>query len=277
MLREPVPRPSAEKFFELAKSPDVTILVGPDEVAFKLPRDLLGYYSPYFKACFNGNFKEGQEGVLRLPEDNPEYIKLLGYYMMDSNVRLAPSETLSPERLKFCLELVPFADKYDFPNLLAFTERYLEPMISLGAPDPKSKFYNVLLNAPSPEHLDHCLQLLPQQNSLLRLFANACLYILDKNHSGAGRMLTKDLVTRNDNLALKMMHLMMAEITSDYYYPTKANETKTASTFILPEHIIQVKEGELVLNCKDGKVELHHPVPKVKFVCDPSKKEVYPF
>lgn len=67
----------------------VNIFVGPDKQLFRAHRAIMSNASPYFAAIFNGNFKEGVEGCLELPEEKPEIfaviIKSIYQGSLDSN------------------------------------------------------------------------------------------------------------------------------------------------------------------------------------------------
>lgn len=56
----------------------VKIYAGDRKDRFILPSDLLADYSPYLAACFNTSydFKEAVEGVLRLSEERPDFVKI---------------------------------------------------------------------------------------------------------------------------------------------------------------------------------------------------------
>ncbi|KAH9221528.1 hypothetical protein DL95DRAFT_474025 [Leptodontidium sp. 2 PMI_412] len=59
----------AVRRLKLFRSPDVTLIVGPEETVFTLPKDLLCQHSTFFDRAFNGKFKEGVDLTMRLPED----------------------------------------------------------------------------------------------------------------------------------------------------------------------------------------------------------------
>lgn len=50
----------------------VTILVGPEEAPFHVHKALLSSKSKYFKAAFEGSFKEASEKKIRLRDEDPE-------------------------------------------------------------------------------------------------------------------------------------------------------------------------------------------------------------
>jgi hypothetical protein len=61
-----------------------TIYVGPDRQEFKVSKDLLCYVSPFFKAAFEGEFKEGKEQTMELLEDDVEAFSHVVSYMYRS-------------------------------------------------------------------------------------------------------------------------------------------------------------------------------------------------
>ncbi len=66
-------------------SETVTIYVGPRREEFKLSKDLLCYVSPFFKAAFEGGFKEGHEKTMELLEDDPEAFNHVVSYIYRGN------------------------------------------------------------------------------------------------------------------------------------------------------------------------------------------------
>lgn len=60
----------------------VTILVGPDKHKFLVHRQLLSTRSSHFRASLSptSGFKEGQEGIITLEEDDPEAFKLIVHF-----------------------------------------------------------------------------------------------------------------------------------------------------------------------------------------------------
>lgn len=53
------------------------MLVGPGQESYTVHKDLICAKSPVFEAACNGNFIEGIQGIVRLPEDKPETFVLL--------------------------------------------------------------------------------------------------------------------------------------------------------------------------------------------------------
>ncbi|KAI9720858.1 MAG: hypothetical protein M1812_002697 [Candelaria pacifica] len=60
----------------------VDIYVGPNRVHFHLPKDVLCRQSSYFDLAFNGDFKEGKEQSLELPDEDVETFKQLIHWMI---------------------------------------------------------------------------------------------------------------------------------------------------------------------------------------------------
>lgn len=212
--REPIPRPSPEEFFELAQSPNVSIIVGKGETerTFKFPRDLLAYHSPYFKACFGGSFKEGKEGVLRLVEDDPKHFELLGLYLRDGSAEFCPDNQPLEDGLKDCWQLIRFADKYDISDLANCAKGYLEQFFQ---PNGEHDMLWVDRNLEEAS-VDFGISTLPLRSPLLEMMAKGCLYMIhdlsDTDNEGAS--MVGKIVERNPNLAATMMRLVVS--TADF-------------------------------------------------------------
>lgn len=65
----------------------VTLLVGPDEVAFVVHKARLIRRIPYFEKMFNGHFKETVDQVGTFPEDDPATFDLLIEWVYNFNLR----------------------------------------------------------------------------------------------------------------------------------------------------------------------------------------------
>lgn len=133
-------------------------MVGEKEEVFRFPRDLLGYYSPYFRACFKeGAFKESKEGILRLPDDNPLFFELIGAYVRDGDAELtAPAVE---DKVKLSLDLIRFADKYDFVELVSVAKEALSSCMT-SSYSLHDGMVLIILSC-SEKDLDTALELLP--------------------------------------------------------------------------------------------------------------------
>ncbi|XTI89530.1 hypothetical protein V2W45_1241817 [Cenococcum geophilum] len=122
-FRQTLPRPS----FSAMSQTIVTLNVGPNEQCFHVHRDLLMYYSPYFKAAFNSSFN-AEERAIPIPD-----VKVSTFYMfmdwlyterlprtkkeVDETGVLGGRELVSSYTGLEFAELYIFADMYDVPGL----------------------------------------------------------------------------------------------------------------------------------------------------------------
>ena len=65
----------------------VTVYVGPDSYAFHIYKELLCRDSPFFKAALDGNFKEGSEQTVSLPEDDVGTFRIYQTWLNTTQLR----------------------------------------------------------------------------------------------------------------------------------------------------------------------------------------------
>ncbi|KAK4494614.1 hypothetical protein PRZ48_013970 [Zasmidium cellare] len=107
---------------------NTSIFVGkrkPDSEPYIIPKVVLTSVSPYFNKIVNCDFKEGKEGVLHFPEDDPSSWTLFLYWLFHRNIpepdRAEPPNArgLSPSALAPFFSVLTKAwmlgDKYDVP------------------------------------------------------------------------------------------------------------------------------------------------------------------
>ena len=147
------------------------IYVGDQEEPFELPKDLLSRYSPYFAACFNGNFKEGVEGVLRLPDEKPEYMEILVEYIYSRPTMTKVWDMLDKDDdphpmypfegyIDKCFKFIQFCDSYDIVEAgVAVAFQIKTSMKDLKPDDLK-------------ENLDFCFEQLHKKNPALLAIAS---------------------------------------------------------------------------------------------------------
>lgn len=181
IIRDPVARPPPNEFFELARSPSVEIIVGPNEVVFTLPKDLLGYYSPYFKACFNGSFKEGKEGVLRLPDENPEHFKILAEYIRsgDTQYHFQESNHTLQQKYGLCMDYIIFTDKYDISEAASAISSELDNCIGRA-----NSIYKCVAEDSEREKFKAAVPLLHIENRTMEVLAKGCYDWLEMESQG---------------------------------------------------------------------------------------------
>ena len=85
----------------------VDIFVGAQKTKFHLHRDLLCSRSDYFRACFEGDFKEAQQDELYLPEDNIESFELFVTWLYGTHLK----KICSNDELPAYVGLTVLADK----------------------------------------------------------------------------------------------------------------------------------------------------------------------
>ncbi|TVY15177.1 hypothetical protein LARI1_G007255 [Lachnellula arida] len=76
----------------------VTIHVGPERKAFAIHKNLICNRSDFFSKAFNGPFKEGVDGTMHLPEDDPEAFSALVVWIYRDQLPLFPSERFTDDR-----------------------------------------------------------------------------------------------------------------------------------------------------------------------------------
>ncbi|KAF7188868.1 hypothetical protein HII31_09791 [Pseudocercospora fuligena] len=68
-------KPSAADFDSI-----IRLKVGKDEQVFEIYKGIMKFYSGYFRSAIenieNGRFKEAEENIITLPEEEPETFKL---------------------------------------------------------------------------------------------------------------------------------------------------------------------------------------------------------
>ena len=98
--------------------PTVTILVGEDSTPFFIHRDQLCEASSFFKAAFQGDFLEGSEMRMSLPEEEEHTFDLFIQWLYNQGYEISPKkDEAEGERFMEPVRLYIFADKYDVTDL----------------------------------------------------------------------------------------------------------------------------------------------------------------
>jgi hypothetical protein len=71
---------------KLSQSPPVTILVGPNQVTFEIPKDLLCHNARFFEAALRGPFKEASESKIYMKEDSVSAFEMLFQWIYTGDV-----------------------------------------------------------------------------------------------------------------------------------------------------------------------------------------------
>ncbi|KEQ78320.1 hypothetical protein M438DRAFT_308161 [Aureobasidium pullulans EXF-150] len=92
----------------------VTLVVGKCENVHTVHKDLLCFYSDYFRAAFNGSFKEATEQKIKLPNVEPEVFETFQVWLYTRRFHL-PEE--NGEAYSMLAELWIFGDQHQMPLL----------------------------------------------------------------------------------------------------------------------------------------------------------------
>ncbi|THW56372.1 hypothetical protein D6D20_08756 [Aureobasidium pullulans] len=115
----------------------VTVVVGSKKKSYSLHKGLLCFYSDYFRAAFNGSFKEATDGKIELMEVEPEVFDIFQVWLYSR--RLQTSEDSFPSYTTLA-QLWVFGDKHQIPLLQN------EVMDGIFAKEAKLVFHTKLVN-----------------------------------------------------------------------------------------------------------------------------------
>lgn len=83
---------------------------------FEVHKGILCFYSGYFRAAFNGRWKESQEGNIDMPSISPSVFKLFVHWVYSRQLEIA-AETGSGEEGTQLARLWIFGDAHEIPTL----------------------------------------------------------------------------------------------------------------------------------------------------------------
>ncbi|KAH0172450.1 hypothetical protein KCU67_g1728, partial [Aureobasidium melanogenum] len=92
----------------------VTVEIGSEKKAYSIHKDLLVFYSDYFRAAFNGSFTEAAEGKIRLPHERVEVFNIVTNFVYTRQLSDGVDCDIAWELL---CRLWIFGDKYLMPAL----------------------------------------------------------------------------------------------------------------------------------------------------------------
>ncbi|KAG9747683.1 hypothetical protein KCU73_g7285, partial [Aureobasidium melanogenum] len=105
----PDKQPSTKHFQSL-----VTLIIGKEKKAYTLHKDLLCFYSDYFRAAFNGSFKEAAERKLELPDVDEDVFEEFQLWLYTRNLQKPVEDSQMYELLVI---LWIFGDQLQIPLL----------------------------------------------------------------------------------------------------------------------------------------------------------------
>src|ERR1039457_3672960 len=102
----------------MMSGPQVDLYVGPDRKHYRLPKDLLCFYSSVFDGALNGHFREAREQVMELPEDDVEDFDVLEEFVVKGHAsEILSCEEAGEDAAKKCIHFLKYADKYDLGDV----------------------------------------------------------------------------------------------------------------------------------------------------------------
>ena len=103
---------SADTFQSACFQTLVTIEVGNDKKQFVIHKDLLTFYSDYFRGAFNSSFKEGAEGKLSLLDVDVEVFDIFHKFLYTGCLADGEGHKISSRKL---IRLWLFGDQFMIP------------------------------------------------------------------------------------------------------------------------------------------------------------------
>ncbi|KAH6681850.1 hypothetical protein B0J14DRAFT_557260 [Halenospora varia] len=113
VIMAPKKKLTSMQFLDKIKGDSVDIYVGPQKKHYRLPKDLLRYYSGYFDRCFNGPFIEGQTQKLTLDKDKIEDFEILAEWMLRGDGVKFTTSKPGAAGYEACIEFAKYTDKYE--------------------------------------------------------------------------------------------------------------------------------------------------------------------
>lgn len=114
----------------------VTVLIGPDEKPFHAYKSLLCQVSTFFRAALEGQFKEGADNVVKMPEERETTFKMFlrWLYFEYTGTECPDNLERDPERKLFArmrdlVELYSLADRLGIETLTADTVKEFHKLI----------------------------------------------------------------------------------------------------------------------------------------------------
>lgn len=92
----------------------MTVVVGSKKKSYSLHKGLLCFYSDYFRAAFNGSFKEATDGKIELMDVEPEVFDIFQVWLYSRRLQAPTDSVLYFSTLA---QLWVFGDKHQIPLL----------------------------------------------------------------------------------------------------------------------------------------------------------------
>ncbi|KAG9954075.1 hypothetical protein KCU85_g605, partial [Aureobasidium melanogenum] len=95
----------------------VTVEVGPQKQAFSIHKDLLCFYSDYFRGAFEGSFKEAVDGKIWLEKEDPAIFDIFNAFLYNRKLQDAKGLVGLSLSFKTLVDLWIFGDQFVVPLL----------------------------------------------------------------------------------------------------------------------------------------------------------------
>jgi hypothetical protein len=143
---------------------------------YRAHREVLCHNSTYFKAAFNGSFKEARTGELTLTDAEPAHFTTFLNWAYTGIIELEDGSTsIKSENLDEFISLYLFADKYDSKT---FREQILNSIIHwVDSMDVISRG----MNMPQLADFARVFNSLPENSPLYKFFFDVCVQCATPN------------------------------------------------------------------------------------------------
>ncbi|CAD0088398.1 unnamed protein product, partial [Aureobasidium mustum] len=95
----------------------VTVEVGPQKQAFSIHKDLLCFYSDYFRGAFDGSFKEAVDGKIWLEKEDPAIFDIFNAFLYNRKLQNAKGLVGPSLSFRTLIDLWIFGDQFVVPLL----------------------------------------------------------------------------------------------------------------------------------------------------------------
>lgn len=161
----------------------MTILVGPAEKKWVMHENLLASKSDFFRATFRGGFREGEDGVLRLPEDGPRPFELFVGWIYSQ-----PLNDMNGDRVRVLAR--PDDKKVtvrDYLGLYFFAAKYMIEDLQNETLDTLYDYYKVPGNFPRPEDVEAVYQGTGEDDKMRELLVVHTTFRMFSGYRNAGK------------------------------------------------------------------------------------------
>jgi hypothetical protein len=164
----------------------VTVLVGPEKKLFVVHRDLLIYHSDFFRAALTGNFKEAENNIVALRDDEPHIFEFFVHWLYHKEL---PTKANAPAELLKDWDTGDFADSFKIDNIFRLyvlgdkrgvANLKLATLAELF--QELSRYHNQEYVLANPSAIGYAYENLPAEDPLLRYLVDDHCYRARSDH-----------------------------------------------------------------------------------------------